>query len=98
MLSNIGGAQPEPCVEVGGRQEAEGQVCYVRDNGAGIDPQYQDTVFAPFVQLERKAQGSGLGLSLVKRIVEVHGGCIWVESEGMGRGSTFCFTIPVEQK
>ena len=92
------GAQPEPRVEVGVRQEAEGPVCYVRDNGAGIDPQYQDTVFGPFVQLERKSQGTGLGLSLVKRIVEVHGGRIWVESEGMGRGSTFCFTIPVEQR
>ncbi len=92
------GAQPEPCVEVGVRQETEGPVCYVRDNGAGIDAQYQDTVFAPFVKLDQKAQGSGLGLSLVKRIVEVHGGRIWVESEGVGRGSTFCFTIPVEQK
>jgi PAS domain S-box-containing protein len=92
------GVQPEPCVEVGVRQEAEGLVCYVQDNGTGIDPKYQDTVFAPFVKLDHKGQGSGLGLSLVKRIVEVHGGCIWVESEGMGRGSTFCFTIPVEQK
>ena len=68
----------------------------VRDNGIGIDERFHDKVFGLFDQLDQAAEGSGVGLSLVKRIVEVHGGHIWVESAGQEQGSTFYFTLPNE--
>ena len=68
----------------------------VEDNGIGIEPRFQGKVFGLFDQLDPNAEGTGIGLALVKRIVEVHGGRIWIESEGEGSGSTFCFTIPVK--
>ena len=66
----------------------------MRDNGVGIDPRYHDRVFALFERLDPRVEGTGVGLALVKRIVEVHGGHVWVESEGAGQGSTFCFSLP----
>ena len=66
----------------------------MRDNGIGIDPRHQDKVFGLFNKLEATAEGTGVGLALVKRIIEVHGGRVWVESEGPRRGSTFVFTLP----
>jgi signal transduction histidine kinase len=76
------------------RHEAEETVCYVRDNGIGIAPRYHDKVFGLFERLDGASDGTGIGLTLVKRIVEVHGGRVWVESAGEGHGSTFCFTLP----
>ena len=81
-------------IEIGCRLRGDEAVCYIRDNGIGIDPRYHERVFSLFEQLDPKAEGSGVGLALVKRIVETHGGRIWVESEGAGRGSMFCFVIP----
>lgn len=70
----------------------------VRDSGIGIKPEDLERIFDPFEQLEsstsRRFQGTGLGLSLTKRLVELHGGSIWAESEGEGKGSTFSFLIP----
>jgi len=65
----------------------------VRDNGIGIESRYHERVFGLFDQLDQRVDGSGIGLALVKRIVEVHGGRVWVESEGTGHGATFCFTV-----
>ncbi len=88
------GAQETPRIEVGARSEDDRLVYFVRDNGVGIDPQYHDNIFGLFERLDAGTEGTGVGLALVKKIVEVHGGRVWVESEGSGRGSTFCFTLP----
>ncbi|MEE8523743.1 MAG: two-component regulator propeller domain-containing protein [Thermoanaerobaculia bacterium] len=93
------GDQVSPQVEVGARwdetdADGRGPVLYVRDNGLGIALEYQDEIFGLFRQLDADAEGTGVGLALVKRIVELHRGRIWIESEGKGQGSTFCFTLP----
>jgi len=88
------GNQPEPLVEIGLRNTAGQQVVFVKDNGIGIDERYHTKVFGLFEKLDPTVEGTGIGLALVKRIVETHGGWVWVESEGLGKGSTFCFAIP----
>lgn len=93
------GEQPEPKIEIGQRDEEDNTpTFYVRDNGIGIDPRFADRIFGIFHKLDALSEGTGIGLALVKRIIEVHGGKIWVESEGRGKGSTFCFTIPNKQE
>ncbi len=89
------GDQESPRIEIGAQRE-NGQVhCFVRDNGIGIAPEYHDRVFDLFDRLDARVDGTGVGLALVKRIVDVHGGHIWVESEGGGQGSCFHFTLPL---
>jgi signal transduction histidine kinase len=88
------GEQPAPQVVVGVRHDGEETVCFVRDNGIGIEPRHQEKIFGLFERLDTTSDGTGIGLALVKRIIEVHGGRIWVESAGAGHGSTFCFTLP----
>jgi signal transduction histidine kinase len=90
------GDQPQPQIEVGTRESDEETIFYVRDNGIGIEAQYQDQIFGLFEKLDPTSEGTGIGLAIVRRIVETHGGRIWVESEGAGHGSTFCFTLPDE--
>ncbi len=70
---------------------------WVRDNGAGIAPEEQARLFVPFTRLDQaRAQGHGLGLSVVRRIVEKLGGQVGMESTGQpGQGCTFYFTLPV---
>jgi PAS domain S-box-containing protein len=82
-------------IEVGARRQTDGLVqCFVRDNGIGIDPRYKKKVFGLFDQLDPHREGTGVGLALVKRIVEVHGGRVSVESAGLGTGTTVSFTLP----
>ncbi len=88
------GGQPDPRVEIGMREENGERIFFVRDNGEGIDLKYHETVFGLFNKLDASTEGTGIGLALARRIIEVHGGKIWVESEGNKRGSTFCFTVP----
>jgi len=91
------GNQKHPTIEIGVRDEKV-PVFYVKDNGIGIDLQYHTRVFGLFDKLDSTSEGTGIGLALIKRIIEVHGGDIWVESEGSGKGSTFCFTVPDSRK
>jgi signal transduction histidine kinase len=88
------GDQPNPVVEIATRTDGSQTVFYVKDNGIGIEPQYQGKIFGLFDKLNPASEGTGIGLALVKRIIETHGGNIWVESGGRGKGSTFCFTLP----
>ena len=88
------GDASNPMIEIGARGFDGETVIFVRDNGLGIEPQYQHKVFGLFDKLDPTSDGTGIGLALIKRIIETHGGRIWVESQGLGKGSTFCFTIP----
>jgi signal transduction histidine kinase len=88
------GNQPKPRVEIGVERRGSEMVFFVRDNGAGIEPRYQARVFGLFEKLDPKGEGTGMGLALVKRIVELYKGRIWVESPGLGQGANFLFTLP----
>ena len=84
-----------PEIEVGFTEEPTAYRFYVKDNGIGIDSKYFDKIFIVFQRLHNKSEysGTGIGLSICKKIVNQHGGRIWVESE-QGQGTTFYFTIP----
>jgi light-regulated signal transduction histidine kinase (bacteriophytochrome) len=86
------GDQPEPVIEIGYREQEGKPVFFVRDNGIGIDPKFHEQVFGLFNKLDPHLEGTGVGLALVKRIIEVHDGKIRVESE-LGKGATFLFTL-----
>jgi signal transduction histidine kinase len=87
------GEQAEPLIEIGSEVKSGERVFFVRDNGVGIDPKYHEQVFGLFNKLNAKTDGLGIGLGIVKRIIEVHEGRIWVESE-LGKGASFYFTLP----
>ena len=88
------GEQPAPQIRIG-VEDRRGERCfYVRDNGVGIAREYQSQIFGLFERLDANVDGTGVGLALVKRIIEVHGGEIWIESDGAGRGTTVLFTLP----
>jgi signal transduction histidine kinase len=89
------GDQPNPHIEIGqqGTDDNGTPILFVRDNGIGIDPKFKDRIFGLFDKLDPHTEGTGIGLALAKRIIEFHGGRIWVESEP-GKGATFYFTVP----
>lgn len=87
-----GSTSPE--IHISSEEGADVCTISVRDNGLGIEPRFHEQVFQPFKRLHGKEiEGSGLGLTICRKIVRAHGGEIWVESEG-GNGSTFKFTLP----
>jgi signal transduction histidine kinase len=88
------GAQPNPRIEIGWEKREDAPYFFVRDNGVGIDPAMTEQIFLPFQRLTAEEPGAGIGLSIVKTVLEHYGEKIWVESVP-GRGSTFYFTLPV---
>ena len=73
----------------------------VSDSGIGLDPEQQKQLFERFYQVSggitNKTPGTGLGLALAKSMTEMHGGRMWVESDGLGKGSCFAFTLPLKR-
>jgi len=92
---NYRSEQPSPKIEIGYRIDNGERVFFVRDNGIGIDPSQHEKVFDLFYQVDTNGGGTGAGLAIVKRIIEVHNGRIWIESE-KSKGCTVCFTLPVQ--
>lgn len=87
------GDQEHPSIKIG-FEEIDGEHIFsVSDNGIGIAPEDHERIFELFNKLDPNTEGIGIGLGLVKRIIEVHGGKIWIESDGKGNGSTFRFTL-----
>ncbi|MBO9316113.1 MAG: histidine kinase, partial [Chloroflexus sp.] len=91
------GDQPSPQIWIEARPaDQPGFVLVsVRDNGIGIEPRHAQRIFGLFERLNMQIEGTGIGLALARRIVEAHGGKIWVESEGLGKGATFYITLPL---
>jgi len=86
------GRSPE--IEIGYRAVGDKTAYFVRDHGRGIETRFQESIFGLFNKLDPRSEGTGIGLALVRRILEFHGGSIWVESGGAGQGATFYFTLP----
>jgi signal transduction histidine kinase len=89
---NYMGEQPHPKIEIGYRMDGEETVFFVRDNGIGIEKSQHEKVFDLFYTVDGSSEGTGAGLAIVKRIIEVHRDRIWIESEA-GKGCTVCFTL-----
>jgi signal transduction histidine kinase len=95
-ISELKGEEKQSAIQ---NRKSKIEVC-IADTGIGIFPEDQEKIFEEFHQVRSsytdKTPGTGLGLSLTKRLVEMHEGKIWVESDGEGKGSRFCFTLPVK--
>jgi signal transduction histidine kinase len=86
------GTQPNPKILVDVMERDGEKVFFVKDNGIGIEPKFHHRIFELFNKLNPDSEGTGVGLALVKRIIELHEGKVWVESE-LGKGAQFCFTL-----
>ncbi len=96
--SKFMGAQPHPKIEIGGGTLKDAVQFYVKDNGIGIDPEYHDRIFGIFQRLkEVEVEGTGVGLSIVKKVIDLAGGKIWIESK-KGEGATFFVQLPATPK
>jgi len=91
------GNQSKPTMEVGASCNGREVHCYVADNGVGVEERFHERIFGLFQTLGMEASGTGVGLALAKKIVDLHGGRLWVESEGEGCDSRFCFSLPNPQ-
>ena len=87
----------QPHITINAEQVEDKVHCRVQDNGPGIEPRYHERVFRLFDRLETEVQGTGVGLALVKRVIDIHNGDIWIESQGNGQGCCFCFTLPAHE-
>lgn len=94
---NYMGDEEHPRIEIGNRCDDGETVFFVTDNGIGIDESQHEKVFRLFHKVDTRSKGTGAGLAIVERIIEVHGGRVWVESE-KGSGCTICFTLPSPQE
>lgn len=88
------GEQTRPRIHIGCEERGGNRCYFVSDNGSGIAREYHELVFGLFERLSMDVDGTGVGLALVKRIIEVHGGEVWIESDGPGTGTTVFFTLP----
>ncbi|MDH4273744.1 MAG: PAS domain S-box protein [Gammaproteobacteria bacterium] len=86
--------QPSKRIHIGAEKEGNKIVFFICDNGIGIDPRYHEKIFGMFEKLDTKKPGTGLGLALVKRIIQLYHGDIQVRSQGIGHGTCFRFTLP----
>lgn len=89
------GGQKNPEIEIAIEKRENVDVYFVKDNGIGIKKEFHERIFGLFDKLDSDSEGTGIGLALVKRIIETHGGKIWVESEE-GKGAKFLFTVGKE--
>ena len=88
------GTRSDPLIRIGVDRGSATPVFFVQDNGIGIESRYLERIFNLFEKLDATTEGTGVGLAIVKRIIEAHGGKIRAESEGPGKGTTFRFTLP----
>ena len=83
-------------VTVGGELRGDEIILHVSDNGPGVPPEFRERIFGLFQRLETQADGTGVGLAIVKRVAEVHGGRAWVEDRPGRSGARFLLAFPAE--
>jgi len=90
--------QENKLIKIGSKEKNNEYLIFINDNGIGIEPKNFDRIFNIFEKLDNNNKDPGIGLTIAKEIIDFHGGRIWVESDGLGKGCTFNFTIPKSQE